>query len=298
MHSVPVQRTSAIDAFEAQRAYLQGVAYRMLGSWSEAEDIVQEAWIRWTQADIESVETPRAFLSRTVTRLCLDLLKSARVRREQYVGTWLPEPVLDDHYRPAPTPTELAQDLSIALMLTLERLSPAERAAFILRDVFDLPFSEVALALDRNEAACRQLAARARQRVRDERPRYEASEQEGMRIAQAFLYASRDGNIDALRQLLAQDAVLHSDGGGKKLAVPKPLLGSERIARFFAGIAAKTGGQVSRGMITKLNGMPGILATEPDGLPRTTALELVDGKIRAIYVVRNPDKLRHMPAVE
>lgn len=287
----------AVADFEPHRRHLQGLAYRMLGSWAEAEDIVQDAWLRWRDADRGQVETPRAFLSRTVTRLCLDQLKSARARREEYVGPWLPEPLPDAGSYGAPGAGEVAHDLSVALMLALERLSALERAAFLLHDVFDLPFAEIALTLGRNEAACRQLAARARTRVREARPRFAVTEQEGARIADAFWQASRAGDVDALRSLLAQDAVLHADGGGKKLAVFKPILGSDKIARFFAGLSSKPGGQFLDAVVTQLNGMPGVLATELDGLPRSTTLEVRDGRITAIYIVRNPDKLRHVAAL-
>lgn len=287
----------AVADFEPHRKHLQGLAYRMLGSWAEAEDIVQDAWLRWRDADRAQVETPRAFLSRTVTRLCLDQLKSARVRREEYVGPWLPEPLPDAGSYEAPGAGEIAHDLSVALMLALERLSALERAAFLLHDVFDIPFAEIAATLGRNEAACRQLAARARSRVRDARPRFAVTEREGARIADAFWQASRAGDVDALRSLLAQDAVLHADGGGKKLAVFRPILGSDKIARFFAGLAKKTSGQFLDAVVTQLNGMPGVLATELDGLPRSTTLEVRDGRIAAIYIVRNPDKLRHVAAL-
>lgn len=287
----------AVADFEPHRRYLQGLAYRMLGSWAEAEDMVQDAWLRWRDVDRSQVATPRAFLSRTVTRLCLDHLKSARARREEYVGPWLPEPLPDAASYQAPGAGEIAHDLSVALMLALERLSALERAAFLLHDVFDMPFSEIALTLDRNEVACRQLAARARSRVREARPRYAVTEQDGERIAAAFWQACRAGDVDALRGLLAQDAVLHADGGGKKLAVFKPILGSERIARFFAGLSSKRGGQFLDAVVTRLNGMPGVLATEIDGLPRSTTLEVRDGRITAIYIVRNPDKLRHVAAL-
>lgn len=286
----------AVADFEPHRRHLQGLAYRMLGSWAEAEDIVQDAWLRWRDADRGRVETPRAFLSRTVTRLCLDQLKSARARREEYVGPWLPEPLPDAGNYEAAGAGEIAHDLSVALMLALERLSALERAAFLLHDVFDMPFAEIAATLGRNESACRQLAARARSRVRDARPRFAVTEQEGARIADAFWQASRAGDVDALRSLLAHDAVLHADGGGKKLAVFRPILGSDKIARFFAGLAKKPSGQFLDAVVTQLNGMPGVLATELDGLPRSTTLEVRDGRIAAIYIVRNPDKLRHVAA--
>ena len=295
MHDIDAERHVAITDFEPQRPYLLGLAYRMTGSWSDAEDVVQDAWLRWQAVKHDEIDSPRAFLSQTVTRLCLDLFKSARARREEYVGTWLPEP-LPTHWDGATSdPDALSHDLSLAFMLTLERLSPLERATFLLSDVFDLSFREIAQTLHRSEAACRQLAARARKRVREARPRYRVNEQEGLRIAEAFLQASREGHLEELRSLLAEDAVLQTDGGGKKLATLKPILGASKIARFFVGIAAKEGGNVQGALIRQLNDMPSIVAIEADGLPRTISLDIQDGKIAAIYIVRNPDKLRHIP---
>jgi RNA polymerase sigma-70 factor, ECF subfamily len=190
--------------FESHRRHLRALAYRMLGTRAEAEDAVQDAWLRWQSADREQVDNPRAFLSRTVTRLCLDRLKSAQAQREVYIGAWLPEPVVDDDtpFQPGPEAAhELAQDLSIAFMLTLERLSPLERAAFLLHDVFDMDFAEVASALGRSEAACRQLAARARTNVHANRPAFKVSPDEGTRLATAFANAIRDGDIAALAQV-------------------------------------------------------------------------------------------------
>ncbi len=297
MHDIDVKPHVAVSGFEPQRPYLLGLAYRMTGTWSDAEDIVQDAWLRWQAVKHDEIDSPRAFLSQTVTRLCLDLFKSARVRREEYVGTWLPEPLPTPWDEASSDPDALAHDISLAFMLTLERLSPLERAAFLLSDVFDLSFREIAKTLHRSEAACRQLAARARKRVREARPRYRVDEQEGLRIAEAFLQASREGHIEELRSLLAEDAVLQTDGGGKKLATLKPILGGHKIARFFAGIASKEGGKADVAQIMYLNNLPSIVAIETDGLPRTISLDIQHGKVAAIYIVRNPDKLRHIQTV-
>jgi len=286
----------APDDFAPHRRHLLGLAYRMLGSWSEAEDIVQDAWLRWREADRGQVREPRAFLSRVVTRLCLDHLKSARVRREQYVGQWLPEPLPDAEQYAGMGAGPYALDLSMALMLALERLAPAERAAFLLHDVFDVPYAEIGAILERDAAACRQLAARARTRVREARPRFGASQQDAQRLAEAFLRASRDGDLAALQQLLAEDAVLHTDGGGRKLATLRPIRGGAKIARFFAGIAHKDSSRTLAARLAWLNGMPGLVVTEPDGLPRAISLEIRDGRIAALYMVRNPDKLAHLGA--
>ena len=286
----------AVDAFEAHRDHLLGLAYRMLGSIAEAEDVVQEAYLRWHGADADEVADPRACLARVVTRLGLDYLKSARVRREHYVGPWLPEPVVDADALSAGTSSEYADDVTVALLLALERLSPLERAAFLLHDVFDLDFAEVARTLDRTEAACRQLAARGRAHVREARPRFPVEPGAADRLAAAFLAASREGDADALRALLAEDAVLRSDGGGKRSAALAPILGRDRIARFLAGIARKVreAGHVLTATPARINGQPGFVLRDADGMVQTMALEIRDGAVVAIDIVRNPDKLGHL----
>lgn len=282
-------------SFEPLRRHLTSIAYRMLGSVSEAEDTVQEAYLRWHAVDRTAVSDTRAFLTKTVTRLCLDYLKSARVRRESYVGTWLPEPLLDSAAYEAGSESEYADDLSVALMLALERLSPLERAAFLLHDVFDMSFAEVAETLGRNEAACRQLAARAREHVRAARPRFTVSQEEGARIADAFFQAAKGGDIGTLQQLLAEHAIIFSDGGGRKLAALNPIVGRDKVIRFFVGIARKAGYQkpsiIYRGLI---NGLPGFVTIEHGEVLQTTAINVQDGVITAIYIVRNPDKLKHV----
>ncbi len=280
-------------AFEAHRRHLTGLAYRMLGSVAEAEDVVQEAYLRWHRADRGAVAAPRAFLSRIVTRLSLDLLKSARHRRETYVGPWLPEPVVDAEALTPDSSADLAADLSVALMLALERLSPLERAAFLLHDVFDTGFAEIAETLGRSEAACRQLAARARDHVRDARPRFAISAEEGARIAAAFLAASGSGDAAALASLLAQDAVLYTDGGGRKSAALLPIFGSAKIQRFLVSFAGKAP-PIRAIRPAEINGLPGFLVTEADGALMTIAYEVRDAHVAAIYLVRNPDKLRHL----
>ncbi len=300
---MPDGGTEAAHEFEAHRPRLTGLAYRMLGSVAEAEDAVQDAWLRWHQAERGAVRDPGAFLRRVVARLCLDRLKSARARRESYVGPWLPEPVLDAEALRGGAPPdagEWADDLSFALMLALERLSPLERAAFLLHDVFDIGFAEVAAALGRGEAACRQLAARARAHVRAARPaRFAVPPEEGERLAAAFLAAVRSGDPAALARLLAEDAVLQTDGGGRKAAALNPLLGRDRIARFFAGLARKA--RLPRAVVVRparVNGLPGFVSLEEDGTLQTVAVEAAAGAlIGAIYIVRNPDKLRHLAPV-
>src|SRR5262249_7729931 len=204
--------------FEPHRQFLSGLAYRMLGSFADAEDVVQDAFLRWSATDHGAVQNPRAFLARIVSRLCLDRMKSAASRREQYVGTWLPEPLV------APPTEPLADDLSLALLLTLERLSPLERAAFLLHDVFDMDYSAVAETIGRTEAACRQLAARAREHVRDERPRFNATPESRTKLADAFQTALLAGDVEGIARLLADDAVLYTDGGGKRTAALNPIV--------------------------------------------------------------------------
>lgn len=328
----------AAKEFELHRRHLAGLAYRMLGSVAESEDVLQDAFLRWSAAqpgasaeaegegDAEvdadasaprppSIASPRAYLSRVVTRLCLDRLKSARARREQYVGTWLPEPLVssgDDAGSERAEATgrgplaeaeaggdqvealALAEDLSIALLVTLETLSPLERAAFLLHDVFDMDFSEIAGVLERSEPAVRQLAARARTHVRDGRPRFSPSPSAN-RLAEAFHGAVLRGELPELARMLAEDAVFYSDGGGKRRAALNPIFGREKILRFFVGIARKRGSlpDASEIQAVLINGMPGFLVHGSEGI-ETMALEIVGEQITAIYAVRNPDKLRHL----
>jgi RNA polymerase sigma-70 factor (ECF subfamily) len=285
---------AALD-FEPHRRHLTGLAYRMLGSVAEAEDVVQDAYLRWHGADRASVIEPRAFLARTVTRLCLDRLKSARVRRETYVGPWLPEPVLDTAPFAAGGGGDYAEDLSIALLLALERLSPLERAAFLLHDVFDTGFAEVARVLGRSEAACRQLAARARTHVRAARPRFDMPPDESARLVQAFAAAVATGETQALTRLLAEQARLHTDGGGKKLAARNIIEGADKIARFILGMARKYAQTPFREIRpARINGLPGFVGIEADGGLTLTAFETGGGVIAAIYLMRNPNKLRHL----
>jgi RNA polymerase sigma-70 factor, ECF subfamily len=287
--------------FETHRAALRGLAYRMLGSAADAEDIVQDAWLRWHEYSGAAIENTRAYLTRIVTHLCLDRLKSAQVRREHYVGQWLPEPLLAtlEPYQPGPeVGHELAQDLSFALLRTLDTLSPLERAAFLLHDVFDVDFKTIANTLARDVSACRQLASRARQQIRAARPRYAPSAADSERLATAFVAAIANGELDGLTQLLADDVVFYSDGGGKVAAVLHPLHGGARVAQAMLGFARQYVPGSLRVVITPVNGMAGVLVSAADGqVVQTIALQSDDhGRIAAIYVQRNPDKLRHIGA--
>ena len=272
--------------FDPLRPVLMRVCYRMLGSVADAEDIVQEAFIRWVAADRSEVVAPEAFLRRTVTRLCLDQLKSARQRREVYVGAWLPEPLVEE---------QVEEDITLPLMLALERLSPLERAAFLLHDVFGVEFDEVAETLQRSSEACRKLASRARVRVRESRTRFPVGKQQGIRLAEAFFAASRSGDMQALGEMLAEDVSLHADGGGKRPAVREPVLGYDAVMKLQGHLAMlfqKKGSTFVRACFS--NGLPGFVSLESDGELQTTALEIENGKVAGIYVVRNPDKLRHL----
>jgi RNA polymerase sigma-70 factor, ECF subfamily len=289
-------------SFEPHRRRLLGLAYRMLGSMADAEDAVQEAYLRWHGADRENIAEPRAFLITTTTRICLDALKSARLRREEYVGPWLPDPVTDTAALAPDTQAEMAEDLSVALLLALDRLSPLERAAFLLHDVFDYSFTQVADTLGRNEAACRQLASRARTRVREARPAGAIPTRAGSssvdakhaELVSAFITALRSGDVATLTRLLASDARLVSDGGGKVAAALNVIEGAERVAAFLAGVARKGLSNDTTVRFDTINGLPGLIVSGPNGLVQTNAFEIEGDVVKAIYVVRNPDKLRHL----
>lgn len=287
----PGDAADAAESFDPLRPRLLRVAYRMLGSVADAEDVLQEAFLRWLAADRAEVRSAEAFLRRTVTRLCLDQLKSARRRRETYVGPWLPDPIVEPDW----TEGAETEDVTLPLMLALERLSPLERAAFLLHDVFGVGFDEIAATIGRSAAACRQLAARARGHVREARPRFRVEKARGLEIAQAFFTASRSGDMAALGAMLAEDVSLHADGGGKRPAADRPIFGSKPVLQVHKGIAVLFGKYGSELVgTTFINGLPGFVTREADGELQTTALEILDGKIAAIYVVRNPDKLRHL----
>lgn len=277
----------SLGAFEAHRSRLVRLGYRMLGSRAAAEDVVQEAWLRWSSVDQTEVRDAGAFLSRVVTRLCLVEMKSARVRREHYVGSWLPEPILE------PIEDEAdADELTLTLMLALERLSPLERAAFLLHDVFGQPLNEIAATLGRDAAAVRQLATRARKHVQEARPRFPVEREEGDRIAQAFFSAAHNGDVAVLSTLLAEGVVIQSDGGGKVFAFIRPIEGRERVLRLYEEMYRKHGPNWTE-MVEPvwIDGLPGYISRERGLILQTTALHIEDGKILAIYITRNPDKL-------
>lgn len=281
------------EAFEANRPRLRRLAYRMLGSVAEAEDVVQDTWLRWTRAG-DDVADPAAWLVRATSRLCIDRLRSAKAQREAYRGPWLPEPLVEEL---TDDPLERAEDVSVAFLLALERLSPLERAVFLLHDVFDADYAEVAETLGRNEAAVRQLASRARAHVQDTRPRFTVSQEEAARLASAFMSAAASGDMKALSAVLAEDAVFVSDGGGKRTASLRAHIGPADIVRLLEGIAWRHGGMAwpLAFRAVRINGYFGVIMENEDG-PMTIAFEPNDeGKLVGVYLVRNPDKLGHLP---
>jgi len=280
------------------RPVVFGIAYRMLGSVSEAEDAVQEAFLRLHRATGEGqrIESRRAYLATVVTRLCIDHLRSARVRRERYVGEWLPEPLIGAEDADPARHAEMADSLSMAFLLLLERLSPEQRAAFLLREVFDYPYAEVARIVDTSEANARQLVSRARKHVDEGRPRYEPSQELRDELAKRFLAAIEEGDLAGLEDLLAEDVVLHGDGGGKVPALARPVQGRKRVARTlraWAKAAERVGGVTMRPVV--VNGQPGAMTFDAaGGLINVLALEVVDGRVQAVSSVVNPDKLGHL----
>jgi RNA polymerase sigma-70 factor (ECF subfamily) len=282
---------SLTEAFEAQRPRLKRLAYRMLGSVAEAEDTVQDAWLRWSRAG-EGVDDPAAWLVRTTTRLSIDRLRAAKAQRAAYRGPWLPEPLIEPL---AEDPLERAEDISVAFLLALERLSPLERAVFLLHDVFDEDYGAVAETLGRSEPAVRQLASRAREHVREARPRFSVSQDEAARLAVAFMAASTQGDMAGLAALLAEDAVLVTDGGGKRKASLRVLVGRADILQFLERLAWRQDvPEPVRVGEARINGYPGFVLTLPDG-PATVAFQPgQDGLIAAVYMVRNPEKLAHV----
>ncbi|MER5419436.1 sigma-70 family RNA polymerase sigma factor [Streptosporangium roseum] len=275
--------------FDAIRPRLVGVAYGLLGSLDEAEDVVQDAWLRLGRADRAEIQDVTGWLVVTVSRLALDVLRSARVRREEYVGPWLPEPVVTEA-DPADRVT-LAESMSMAMLVVLESLSPAERTAFVLHDVFGLSFQEVAQAVGRSPAACRQLAARARKHVAARAPRFDVDADEHRRVVEAFARASTGHDIDALLALLDPDVVLRSDGGGLVTAARRPVRGADRVSRFLVGVAERFG-DGGRFTPATVNGRPGLLRFRDGALSGVYGLTVAGGRITEIHIVVNPEKLR------
>lgn len=279
-------------SFSEIRPRLIRLAYRMLGSVADAEDVVQDAYLRWLVSDREAVRQPAALLRTIVMRLCLNELKTARRKRETYIGPWLPEPIVD-----AGEPDSI-DDITLPLMLALERLSPLERAAFLLHDVFGMGFDDVAHTIDRETAACRKLASRAREHIQAARPRFPVTKEHGLEIAAAFFAASRSGNMDKLRLLLTDDVTASTDGGGRVPSSPRPLIGIAEVIARHVQLAEEFNGSPS--LLVRyavIDGLAGFITVEGGGIVQTTALQIEEGKIAAIYITRNPDKLRHLDGV-
>lgn len=285
------------EEFQELRPLLFSIAYRILGSVSEAEDAVQEAWLRFEGAPAEP-RSVRAYLSATVTRISIDVLRSARVRREQYVGPWFPEPLLADPYEDPARAAELADSVSTAALLLLERLSPLERAVFVLREVFDFGYPDIASAVGRSEAACRQLVVRARRHMADGRPRFDADRKERQELADRFFDALREGDVAGLRDLLAADVSMVGDGGGKAPQLARAVMGAENVARLLASVLPRMARIDVSFQPHELNGQPGAVFRDRDGrVLHTLALDVLEGQIQTIRLVINPDKLTHLGPV-
>ncbi|MFG3117775.1 RNA polymerase sigma-70 factor [Streptomyces sp. NPDC048197] len=286
-----------VEEFEELRPLLFSIAYRILGSVGEAEDAVQEAWLRFDGSATRPIST-KAFLSATVTRISIDVLRSARVRREEYVGPWFPEPLLSDPYQDPARSVELADSVSMAALVLLERLSPLERAVFVLREVFGFGFDEVAAAVGRSEAACRQLLVRARRHMEAGRPRFEAARDEREELASRFLDALREGDVAGLQDLLAADVSLVGDGGGKAPQLARAVMGAESVARLLASVFPWMARIDVSFEPHEINGQPGAIFRDRDGkVLNTMALDVLDGQIQTIRSVINPDKLGHIGPV-
>ncbi|MFF2009758.1 RNA polymerase sigma factor SigJ [Streptomyces sp. NPDC058195] len=287
---------TAADVFESHRPVLTGVAYRMLGRITDAEDVVQEAWLRWSAAPREDVREPRAFLVTIVTRLAVDRLRQVRSRREAYVGPWLPEPVVTDFGPAVPDTAEravLADSVSVAVLVVLESLSPLERAVFVLREAFGFPYAEIALALDRSEGAVRQLAGRARRHVEERKPRYDVDPAQCRDLTERFLAAAAGGDIEELLTLLAPDVRLVGDGGGKSKAPLRIIDSADKVGRFLLAVTREQAGRLES-RILELNGSPALLVFVGGEVDSVVHLGIRSGVVHCVYIVRNPDKLMHV----
>lgn len=281
------------DLFVGFRPKLIRLAYRMLGSVTDAEDVVQDAYLRWLKMDIDAVREPGAVLRTIVTRLCINELSCARRTRETYLGPWLPEPIFNDENEEG-----LIDDITLPLMMALERLSPLERAAFLLHDVFGMSFDDVAAAVEREAAACRKLASRARVHIHAARPRFPTTGEHGLKIAEAFFAASRHGDMEKLRALLTDDVVAYADGGGKVSASTCPLIGLDAVVKRHVQLVREfTQWPSSLVRYAVIDGLPGFITVERKGILQTTALQIAEEKICAIFCVRNPEKLRHVGGI-
>ncbi|MFD7701837.1 RNA polymerase sigma-70 factor [Streptomyces caelestis] len=286
------------DVFEEHRPVLLGVAYRMLGRVADAEDVVQDAWLRWSGGDRAGVREPRGYLVRVTTRLALDRLRRIKARGETYVGPWLPEPYVTAFGDTVPDTAEravLADSVSLAVLVVMESLSPLERAVFVLREAFGYPYADIAAVLDRGEPAVRQLAGRARKHVEERRPRYRVDPAQRRDLTERFLAAATDGDLEGLLELLAPDARLVGDSGGKSRAPLRVLEGADHVGRFLLGVARKGVPDLSFRFL-ELNGGPAVVVLSGDETDSVVQLDVADGRVRTVYVIRNPDKLRPLAA--
>lgn len=274
------------------------LAYRMLGSIADAEDMVQETYVRWQSASAAEIAAPKAYLSTIVTNLCINHLQSARVKREEYIGPWLPEPLITDENQDPMRNIQLADSLSMAFMILLEALAPTERAVFLLREVFDYEYEEIARMVGKTESNCRQMVSRARLHVRERRPRFDVSNEMQSRLTSQFMKACASGDLQGLMSLLAEDAELLSDGGGKVTAARKPIHGADHIARFLTGIVNKVGPSHLTVRPTEVNGQPGFITYLDGRLQNVLSLDIVDNRIRGVYIIVNPDKLLNISTEE
>lgn len=289
--------SDGIAEFERHRRRLFGLAYRMLGSVGDAEDAVQDTYLRWHRTDRAAIQTPEAWLVTACTRLCIDRLRAAKLERENYPGTWLPEPLveLEVSLPGADAAYEMADDLSMAMLMVMERLTPAERAAWLLRQAFDYDYPQIAVALKKSEAACRQLVSRAQKHLKDARPRFAADQAAARDLAKKFADATGAGDISRFVGLLAEDAMLWSDGGGKAAAALNVISGADKITRFFVGIAGKVPADVRR-VFAVINGQPGWILFDGATPYLALAMDIVGDSVRNVFIVRNPDKLARLSA--
>lgn len=291
----PATPQSLIATFNEHRALLFSIAYRMLGGRADAEDMLQETFLRWQGASVAEIQDARAFLVTVLTRLCINQLQSARAKREEYFGQWLPEPLLTGPAPDLPRIPGLDGSLSMAFLILLERLSPAERAVFLLREVFDYEYNEIAGMLTTSEANCRQIFRRAKQHITEGRPRFDVSQQRRETLLQQFIETSLNGDVRGLFALLAKDVVLYTDGGGKATAVPNPIYGAEAVVRFFLGGRKKLLPAGITRRFAEINGQPGVIAYHHGKIFGVLSLDVADGRVHNIYIVRNPDKLARLP---
>ncbi len=280
--------------FEDHRQLLFGIAYRMLGTVMDAQDMVQNTYIRWQESSPDEVRSPRAWLTTVITRLCINHLQLARVQRETYIGSWLPEPLVEEGAATPVANAQLADSLSLAFLLLLETLTPTERAVFILREGFDCKFSEIAGIVDKSEINCRKILTRARQRIDERRPRFDVAPEEAEKMVVPFIEAVRKGDYETLLASMAENVVLITDGGGKARAISKPLHGAEPIAKLLVNVARHYGSKSEEIRFATVNGLPGYVSFDGPTPQRVMAFGIENGRITALFAITNPDKLRHL----